>query len=560
MTSSNFNKKDCICIIVLFILLLIPNISALIFAADLHGNWIKTIGYMGIVGVGLLLPALVLKARTYFIFEGIFSFLWMPIDVASLYFNKQSASKLFLGIIFATDWVESTEFLLSIWHICLLLVVLWGIYIYLCIKVSNQPLIPRKFRIWGLISTIAVVLATYVSLSFLIRKINPNFTTQQVMSQTWDKFGMKFLKIYPYNLYINTYHLWQDKRDWKKAEKELESFSFGISQRDSLDHTLYVLYIGEATRYDHLTINGYTRNTTPHLSEQTNLISYSSIYTLANLTNYSIPFLLTRATPNNMDVMQQEKSISEAFKEAGYKTAFISKNSYTPFTMRIMNNCDYGYIFSRGIDAVDSYDIELVNQLKENIDYQGQFVILHSLGSHYKYNLRYPEEDNYYTPSLMPNDGYAKLTEENKEILINAYDNSVRYTDYVLGELITWADSLNQEVVIMYISDHGESFWDDERKLSLHGTYEICEEQYHVPTFIWYSDEYQQRFPQKVAYMQQNQDVVQTAECVFHTLLDIANIQEIVDSTKSLCSQYIQTIDSFPVLNGAGEVKTYVIK
>ena len=79
------------------------------------------------------------------------------------------------------------------------------------------------------------------------------------------------------------------------------------------------MYIGEAARYDHFGINNYSRNTTPYLSALDNAISFESIYAQANLTNYSIPFILTRATADNPNVMYEEKSVVEAFQEAGYK-------------------------------------------------------------------------------------------------------------------------------------------------------------------------------------------------------------------------------------------------
>lgn len=556
---TSFSKKHIICIVCLFMLLLLPNICALVMAVDMANSWVMKMGYMVMVVVCLLIPALVLKARTYFIVEGIFSFLFMPIDIASLYLNKQSTSKLFLNSILNTDLSESVELLQSIWQIALIVIVLWGVYIYLCVQVPNQPLLSKTMRYWGIAATVGMTCITYIALTFLTRQINPHYTPTQLMRQTWSNFGLKFLKIYPYNLYINAGLLWQDHQAWNAAQEELSAFRFGITKRDSIDNTLYVLYIGEAVRYDHMGINGYDRNTTPNLSAQTNIVSYSSIYAQANLTNYSIPFILTRATAGTPEIIHREKSIVEAFQEAGYKTAFISKNSYTPFTMRIMNSCDYHYIFSRGLDAVDSYDIDLVHQLKDITTTEGQFVVLHSLGSHFKYSLRYPDEATFFTPALTPNDGYTKLTEEHKEILINAYDNSIRYADYVLGELIEWIDSLNKKAVIMYISDHGESFWDDERKLSLHGSYELSPAEYHVPCLIWYSDEYQHAFPDKVITLHNNSDVTHNSAIVFSTLLDLAGIDEVVDTTTSLCSPYIRSIDSFPVLNGAGETKTYVI-
>lgn len=552
--------QNIICIALLFILLLIPTICALFLAADMESSWVMKIGYTGMVLVGLLLPALLLKARTYFILEGILNFLFMPIDIASLYLNKQSASKLFLNSILSTNLSEAAEVLQSIWPICVGVVILWGLYIYLCIKIPNEPLLSKRLRIVGLVGAVVMTLGTYMSLSILIGKINPGMTKVEVMSQTLDKFGMKFLKIYPYNLYINAVKLYQDKRDWNKAQEVLDTFSFGIRERDSIDNTLYVLYIGEAARYDHMGINGYARNTTPYLSEKENVISFSSIYSQANLTNYSIPFILTRATADNMELMNKEKSLLEAFKEAGYTTAFITKNSYTPFTMRIMNSCDYSYVFSRGLDAVDSYDIDLVNQMKQIVSDDGQVVVLHSLGSHFKYSLRYPVEANFYTPALGQNDGYAMITEEHKDLLINAYDNSIRYTDYVLGELIEWVDSLQKKAVVMYISDHGESFWDDERKLSLHGSYELSAAEYHVPFFIWYSNEYEASFPEKVVSLHENKDASHNSSVIFSTMLDIADITEVVDKEKSLCSPLIHSLDSFPVLNGAGEIKTYTIR
>ena len=556
----SFSRKNIIHITLLFILLLIPNLCALVMAIDLEGSLIMKIGYLGMVMVGLLLPALILKIRTYFIFEGFLSFLFMPIDIASLYLNKQSASKLFLNSILNTDVLEAFELLHTMWPICLAVFLVWGIYIYRCITIPNLPLFNSKLRYWGVLAIITTTMAIYGGQTLLIRKINPTFTFQEVMSQSTEKFGLKFLKIYPYNLYINTHLLWQDNKAWNEAQEDLSTFSFGINKRDSIDNTLYLLYIGEATRYDHLSINGYERNTTPHLLKENNIISFTSIYTQANLTNYSIPYMLTRASVSNSDILHKEKSLLEAFQEAGYHSAYISNSSYFPFTMRIMHNCDYHYIFNRGMDAVNNYDINLVNKAIEHYNSNGQIILLHSLGSHFKYSIRYPADFSYFLPASKPTDGYDILKEENKSLLINSYDNSIRYTDYVLHELISWMDALDNAAVLIYISDHGESFWDDERKLSLHGSYELSEAEYHVPCFIWYSNEFQQQHPQKINTLEQNKHITQNSSTIFHTLLHLADIVEIVDSTKSLCSTYVQPLDTFQVLSGAGEIKTYVIQ
>ena len=97
------NTGNIIRIIVLFALLLLPVFYALFGAIDLEYSWLKKFAYLAVVGILLLLPALFLKARTYFMVEGVFNFLFFPIDIASLYLNKQSTSTAFLSNIFHTD-------------------------------------------------------------------------------------------------------------------------------------------------------------------------------------------------------------------------------------------------------------------------------------------------------------------------------------------------------------------------------------------------------------------------------------------------------------------------
>jgi glucan phosphoethanolaminetransferase (alkaline phosphatase superfamily) len=71
----------------------------------------------------------------------------------------------------------------------------------------------------------------------------------------------------------------------------------------------YVLAIGESLRYGNLSIAGYNRNTTPLLDTTQNVILYNNYYSTANLTMYSVPQIITRATPLNFELSYKEKSI-----------------------------------------------------------------------------------------------------------------------------------------------------------------------------------------------------------------------------------------------------------
>ena len=551
---------NVVSVAILFLLLLMPNIYAFFVAVDIQASLIARFGYLAIVLACLVLPTLFLNRRIYFIVEGIFSFLLMSIDIASLYLNKQSASKLFIHSILSTNYIEAKELLWSVWPLCILVVLLWMLYFYMAFRLDNRNFCWRKNYRFILSVVVFVFLLMLGSMYIISKKITPNRTESQILALTMKNFSLKFKKIYPFNIYILGNELVQENLNSKEYAKELENFSFGIEQRDNNDSTLVVLFIGDAARYDHFGINGYERNTTPYLSVMSNIVSFDSIYTQANLTAYSVPHILTRIPIERLDALYKEKSVLEAFSEAGYSTAFISNNLYDLFVRRIMDASDYDYFFSKGMDAINNYDIEFVDKLIQISKSESQFVILHSLGSHFRYDLRYPIEDEFYKPAFSNSFGYDQINEDNRQLLVNAYDNSIRYTDKVLYNLIFWADSLNREVVVMYLSDHGESFWDDERGLSLHGAYELSEAEYHIPLIIWYSDEYREKHNDKIENLRANKNKTQTTEVVFSTLLDMVGIEEVVDSTRSLCSSYLESRDSFYVLNGLGEIDNYVVR
>ena len=273
------------------------------------------------------------------------------------------------------------------------------------------------------------------------------------------------------------------------------------------------------------------------------------------MTYYSVPTLITRATAKTPELAYKEKSLPEAFQEAGYRTGFISKQTLSPLTGRIMSTCDEPFLFPVSIDADGSYDIEIVDKMREYKTDTSRFVLIHSLGSHFRYEQRYPEDFKRYQPTLGKTFNYAMVAKENKDKLVNAYDNSILYTDYFLSQLIDYTDSLDIPAVMLYISDHGESFWDDEKNLSLHGAYIISEYEYHVPMLIWYSDEYAALYPDKIEAMRQNKTTPVSSDVVFYSMLDLAGIEGVVDYTRSVASPYLLPMDTVWVQKGTGSIE-----
>lgn len=550
-------EKNIIRIIILFGLLLIPIFYALENALDLQYSPLKKVAYLLIVILLLIIPALFLKARVYFILEGFFNFLFFPIDIASLYLNKQSTSTVFLQNIFATNYAEAKELLAAAWPLAISVICLWILYFFLAFRVNNKYLFEKKAVIYIASGFVTLSIAGVIGMAIFLTKIHNERTMRNTIEDAAGLAWMKLYKIYPYNLYLETIDLIREQHIQRQLAQQVKNFRFGINQTYHNQPELYILVIGETARYDHFGLNGYERNTTPLLSQQHNVISYDSTFSQANLTATSIPLLLTRATAEFPQQAYAETTLPEAFKEAGFKIGWITKQVPYPFVERAMNNCDYSYFYSKGIDVDANYDCEMLNQLREYTEDTAQFFVLHSLGCHFRYELRYPAEFKLFKPVLGEMFSYSMISEENKEKLINAYDNAILYTDYFLNELIGYVDSLNRPAMILYISDHGESFWDDERKLSLHGSYQISEYEYHVPMLIWYSEEYATLYPQKVQAMQQNKTTPVSSDVVFYSMLDMAGINNIVDSTRCISSPYLQRMDTFYIITGMGDIKQH---
>lgn len=551
-------KKEIIRWAVLFGLLMIPVIYALFRAVELDYSWLKKMAYLGVTVVLLLLPALFLKARTYFVLEGIFNFLFFPIDIVSLYLNHQSVSAPFLQNIFHTNVKEAAELITALWPLVMVVILLWILYFLLAFSVNNEYIFGSGARMWLIAVVTVFFIAGVTTMTVFLKRIHPELPLVNAIREAVGLVEVKMNKIYPYNLYIHSTHLLKRHLRVKRLKERVSQFTFGIRPVAKHSPEIYVLVIGEASRYDHWSINGYERHTTPLLERTANILSFERVYTEANQTEFAVPILLTRATASCYEPAFTEKSIPEAFQEAGIWSGYISKQVSSDFTERIRQSCDYSYFYPFNFDTDGNFDASMIDQVRVSVFDTTQFYLLHSLGSHFRYEHRYPDDFGIFEPVLGKSASYSLVAEENKTLLVNAYDNSILYTDFFLHQLIQYIDSLNRPATVVYISDHGESFWDDDRKLSLHGSYQVSEAEYHVPMIVWFSDEYAALYPDKVVAMKKNTSKTVSSEVLMYSVLDLAGIGFAADSAFSICSSSLLSSDTLWVHTGAGRVEPLI--
>ena len=161
------------------------------------------------------------------------------------------------------------------------------------------------------------------------------------------------------------------------------------------------------------------------------------------------------------------------------------------------------------------------------------FVVLHTYGSHYNYNERYPAE--YSVFARKPD---VDASPANRRSLLDAYDNSIVYVDAVLDSIIATVEECRLPAAVIYLADHGEDIYDDARHRFLHASPTPTYWQIHVPMLMWMSEEYRRAHPDKhsAAIANANRNI-SSSRSAFHTLLDMAGIKSYCYRPEaSLCS------------------------
>jgi len=522
------NKKTIILILILSFFVLLPNIFLACYGNVIaEASPFKIIIYFAVSVFLFLMPSLFLKMKAFFLFHGIFVLL-APLEIAHIYLNRMPITTAFLLSIFDTNWNESIEVLASIKIPILLLLTFWFFYFYVTLKkIKNVFLFHSlKVRMYFFGISLFVLLLGYSYYFSSEYYIKPN--KKDVFSSTNKYFLMKSHVIYPYNLIVNTYKVYTTKQKIKTGLDKIRNFQFYAQKEESLDEReIYLFVIGETGRYSSFSINGYHRDTSPMLSKTKNLISYSDLFSEANITSSSLPIILTRASAKDFNRAFIEKSLVDAFKEAGFKTYWIANQSESNgFIRRISKDTDGEFFMTVDFDTDTNFDEKLWDFLSEVLKKEDRkvLIVLHTLGSHFRYNFRYPVNYEIFKPNLKGSFDYNMISVKNKQLFINTYDNSILYTDFFLATTIQKLDSLDAVSALVYVADHGENLFDTPENVVLHGGSKFTPYDLHVPFFIWTSDKYNDTYPTKAENLLRNKDKRLTTDCIFYSFLDMADI------------------------------------
>jgi glucan phosphoethanolaminetransferase (alkaline phosphatase superfamily) len=448
-------------------------------------------------------------------------------------YGHQSDAHL-LGVLGETNLNESTELLNGINTLKIIAALFPTLLFVMIIRKAFKEnwQFPKRQRRWALATGASVIMLFAIPEAFSVSATGMSNTPDIMImgNQGASLTSTRLENSYPAGLPFRIMSFINQRNGLREAQQVIADFKFNAKQiPETVERQIHILVIGETGRPDHWQLNGYPRQTTPRLAAMDDVTSLTNVTTGWAWTRMSVPVMITRKPANNTSAFFAERSLVSAFREAGFKTYWLSVqgplglhessialHAHEADETHFLNNADY-----RGSGSYDGALLAPLNKVLEKNEPK-QLIVLHTLGSHYNYADRYPNNFNIFKPSLTGIQNANMYDRTQKELMNNSYDNSILYTDYFLAEVINRLKATDAQTTLLYTADHGENLFDGECDKSGHG--HGTEYDFRVASLWWNSTKYTQAQPEKVAHIHEHKDSPLTTEHVFHTMLDVANI------------------------------------
>ncbi|QLH66259.1 phosphoethanolamine transferase [Aeromonas veronii] len=259
--------------------------------------------------------------------------------------------------------------------------------------------------------------------------------------------------------------------------------------------TLMFLVVGETARSQNYSLNGYGKATNSFTAKEQGVVSFRDVRSCGTATAVSVPCMFSNLTRRGYDdqLASSRDGLLDVLQHAGVSVLWKENDGGCKGVCRNVPTIE---ILPKSYPALckgeSCYDEVLLEGLDQQIAGMkgNKLVAFHLMGSHGPtYFRRYPASERVFMPDCPRSD----IENCSNEELVNTYDNTIRYTDKVVGLLIDKLKSLESQydVGLVYLSDHGESL--GAMRLYLHGTpYKFApDDQTRVPLLTWFSPQLQ---------------------------------------------------------------------
>ena len=425
-----------------------------------------------------------------------------------LFFYRSLPGELFAYVLATSTWQEIWGFF-GLWQglrWLLLFIVLVSLYVALSIFMPARPVFsPASARGRWILIGVAVILGAYSALNSaaLIAGVAAN-----------PLVGTAFFVLKP----LAHAHAAVSGRAISKVD--FHATRVGAEE-------VHVLVIGESARRDSWSVYGYPRATTPYLeSLRGEAIFFQHAMADANFTVCVVPILLTGMRPDQFSMEHIHGNLVDLAQQAGYETAWLMNQD--PHISLLSGVHADRMLYPPAISTLIAGHLPMDQVLLPPLDQEllktgkPRFIGLHTIGSHWLYSSRYP-------PSFARFGSAKDLTYESAgdinvgSAVLDAYDNSVLYTDWFLHQVIERVRKLTVPATVTYFADHGEDLYALDGNTG-HGTAIFTAHQFAIPAFIWMNDAYRAAHPERVAALQHNAALEIRSHNLFYSMAEIMGI------------------------------------
>jgi glucan phosphoethanolaminetransferase (alkaline phosphatase superfamily) len=528
MGEGNSKLLACVAIALLIALVMLPNlfwlaydpsgsvwVAALVLPIAMLSIWFAALGRWLWIACLLLMPlALLAPLETYYVAQ---------------YHHPTSAQ--IIATIVATNPLEAREYF-GRSLLPLVLVLLAGALVALVAACATYraSLRWRGYTRLGLLGAgiVAMLVPLGVGVATSRHKSSANSAAEESASAPLRDYGYAIEDGYPFGVIprIVAY-----RHEWNRMRGEaarFRAFRFHAHRIGAplRQRQVYVLVIGESSRRANWQLFGYERATNPGLSKLANLVPITHFISTWPESIAAIPMILTRRKPAMAwDASWHEASILRAMQEAGYETYWISNQQAigefdSPVSMYAYEAEHVEWLNHASWTAPGSYDGDLIRPLEDALRASDKdlFIVLHMMGSHVKYDYRYPPAFQHWKPTQLSPPGQGSNIERAR----NSYDNSILYTDHVLAKVIDTLKASGTVTALWFESDHGELIPTPTCDKEGHGVGTVPE--YEIPALFWYSDSYDAHFPLRVESLRAHAGKRTLSADTFESLIDVAGV------------------------------------
>jgi len=286
--------------------------------------------------------------------------------------------------------------------------------------------------------------------------------------------------------------------------------------------------VGETARSKSFSLNGYSKQTNQY-TQKKNIVSFSNMHSCGTATAVSVPCMFSRLSKNNYSKRKatHQQNLLDIVHLAGTDILWIDNNGSCKSVCKRVNTiylntdkknplCDGEYCFDGAL--LGPFKKKLANLTHDNT-----LIVLHMIGSHGPtYYRRYPAEKALFLPDCQRSD----IQNCSNDALVNTYDNTIAYTDFVLAEIIdelqVKSEELDINMSMLYVSDHGESL--GEKGVYLHGLpYTFApNEQTHIPLLYWDNDI---NASSRISCLQEMSSTKISHDNLFDSMLSMVNVK-----------------------------------